>query len=166
VLDLMASWQSHLPEQPADIHVAGLGLNAEELRANPRLAEHVVKDLNSRAGLPWNDGTFDAVICAASIEYLVEPHAVLREVGRVLKPGGPLVVTFSDRWFPTKAIRLWSALHPWERLGMVLAWLRDTGFTRLGSETLRGLRRPRDDKYAGQRAYADPLFAAWGVKPG
>lgn len=166
VLDLMASWQSHLPEQPADIHVAGLGLNAEELHANPRLAEHVVKDLNSRAGLPWNDGTFDAVICTASIEYLVEPHAVLREVGRVLKPGGRLVVTFSDRWFPTKAIRLWSELHPWERLGLVLAWLRDTGFTQLGSETLRGLSRPQDDKYAGQRAYADPLFAAWGVKPG
>ena len=29
-------------------------------------------------------------------------------------------MTFSDRWFPTKAIELWSELHPFERMGLVL----------------------------------------------
>lgn len=165
VLDLMSSWVSHLPEAPADPHLAGLGMNQDELAANPRLAERVVKDLNERSDLPWGDGVFDLVVCTASVEYLLRPAQVLAEARRVLKPGGACVVTFSDRWFPTKAIRVWSELHPFERLGMVLALLRGAGFTDLATETLRGLKRPEDDKYADQRTFSDPLFAAWGRAP-
>ena len=165
VLDLMASWDSHLPEAPADLHLAGLGMNQAELAANPRLHEVVVKDLNVRDDLPWGDAQFDVVLCTASIEYLVRPRAVLAEVRRVLRPGGVCLVTFSDRWFPPKAIRLWSQLHPFERLGFTLALLHDAGFADLHSETLRGMQRPQDDKYADQRSYADPLFAAWGKVP-
>jgi hypothetical protein len=73
------------------------------------------------------------------------------------------VLAFSDRWFPDKAIRVWSELHPFERLGMVLGLLAAAGFGALRTETLRGLKRPEDDKYAAQRAHADPLFSAWGV---
>ena len=165
VLDLMASWASHLPEQPADLFVAGLGMNRDELAANPRLAERVVKDLNERPELPWGDGAFDVAVCTASIEYLRHPRAVLAEVRRVLKPGGVFAVTFSDRWFPTKAIRVWSELHPFERLGMVLSLFRLAGFVELETHTLRGLKRPEDDKYADQRGFADPLFAVWGRTP-
>ena len=42
--------------------------------------------------------------------YLVRPVEVLRDVGRVLAPGGPLVVTFSNRCFPTKVIAAWQML--------------------------------------------------------
>ena len=59
VLDLMVSWASHLPAEPADLFVAGLGMNEAELAANPRLSERVVKDLNVRDGLPWGDAGFD-----------------------------------------------------------------------------------------------------------
>ncbi len=162
VLDLMASWDSHLPEIPADLHVAGLGLNQAELEANPRLHEVVVKDLNLRADLPWGDAQFDAVLCTAALEYLVRPRAVLAEVRRVLRPGGLCLLSFSDRWFPPKAIRMWSQLHAFERLGYTLALLKDAGFVGLNSETLRGMKRPEDDKYAAERDGADPLFAAWG----
>lgn len=166
VLDLMGSWASHLPAGIPDLHVAGLGMNGEELAANPILAERVVKDLNQRADLPWGDAVFDLVVCTASVEYLLRPREVMAEVLRVLKPGGRCVVSFSDRWFPPKAIRVWSELHPFERLGMVLALFRGAGFAGLGSETLRGVQRPEDDKYIGQRTYSDPLFAAWGGRPG
>lgn len=165
VLDLMASWDSHLPEAPADLHVAGLGLNQAELAANPRLHEVVVKDLNERADLPWGDGQFDVVLCSAALEYLIRPRAVLAEARRVLRPGGVCLLNFSDRWFPPKAIRLWSQLHPFERLGFALALLGDAGFIDLHSETLRGVKRPEDDKYADQRNFSDPLFAAWGKVP-
>lgn len=164
VLDLMSSWVTHLPaDMPAVVQVAGLGMNREELAANPLLSERVVQDLNVHAELPWPDAAFDAVICTASIEYLIDPAAVAAQVRRVLKPGGAFIVTFSDRWFPSKAIQVWSDLHPYERLGLVLALLRDAGFNDLHSETRRGLQRPQDDPYIEQRLYADPLFAAWGA---
>jgi SAM-dependent methyltransferase len=140
-------------------------MNQTELDANPRLSERVVQDLNLNAVLLWPDAQFDVVLCTASIEYLLDPAAVLAQVWRVLKPGGVFVVTFSDRWFPTKAIQVWSELHPFERLGLVLALLRDAGFSGLHSETRRGLKRPEDDKYIENRLYSDPLFAAWGVAP-
>ncbi len=164
VLDLMASHDSHL--SPAlDVELCGLGLNDEELAANPRLAERVVQDLNACPLLPWADARFDAVICTASIEYLRHPAAVLAEAHRVLKPGGLLVLSFSDRWFPTKAIAVWSRLHEFERLGLALHLLRAAGFAGLVTETRRGLPRPADDRYLAQRAFADPLFAAWGYVP-
>jgi SAM-dependent methyltransferase len=162
VLDLMSSWVSHLPVTAEELRVTGLGMNQAELDANPRLSERVVQDLNASAELPWPEAHFDIVICTASIEYLLDPAAVLAQVRRVLKPGGVCIITFSDRWFPTKAIQVWSDLHPFERLGLVLTLLRDAGFGNLHSETRRGLQRPADDKYIENRLYSDPLFAAWG----
>lgn len=165
VLDLMSSWTSHLPEQAAEMHVAGLGMNQAELAANGRLSERVVKDLNERSGLPWSDAQFDLALCTASIEYLLRPAEVMAEVKRVLKPGGVFVVSFSDRWFPSKAVRIWSELHPFERLALVLSLFVQAGFSELHTETLRGVKRPVDDKYADQRGFSDPLFAVWGAKP-
>ena len=161
VLDLMASHDSHLPAH-ADVKLCGLGLSDAELAANPRLAERVVQDLNACPLLPWPDAYFDAVICTASIEYLVRPGEVLAELRRVLKPDGLLAITFSDRWFPTKAIAVWGRLHEFERLGLVLRLLHAAGFAGLHTETRRGLPRPSADKYFDRRAFADPLFAVWG----
>ena len=162
VLDLMASTDSHLPALAGDLQVAGLGMNSEELAANERLSEQVVQDLNGGAALPWPDKHFDCVFNTAAIEYLTQPSQVMSEVRRVLRPGGIFALTFSDRWFPSKAIRLWSQIHPFERLGLVLSLLQQAGFSDLHTETLRGVRRPEKDRYATQRAFSDPLFAVWG----
>jgi SAM-dependent methyltransferase len=43
--------------------------------------------------LPWPDGWFDAVLSVEGIEHLENRHAYLREIARVLKPGGTLVLT-------------------------------------------------------------------------
>ncbi|HRH81547.1 MAG TPA: methyltransferase domain-containing protein [Thiobacillaceae bacterium] len=163
VLDLMSSWVSHLPaEIPAGLSLTGLGMNPEELEANPRLDRRVCHDLNRQPWLPFPDRAFDLVLCTASVEYLVHPRSVLADVGRVLRPGGRCVITFSDRWFLPKAIRVWGELHPFERLGLVLWLMEEAGFTDLRTRSLRGLKRPADDKYAAQREYSDPLFAVWG----
>jgi hypothetical protein len=164
VLDLMASWNSHLPaDLPLD--VAGLGMNEAELAHNPRLAERVVHDLNLHPALPFADAGFDAVLCALSIEYLVDPLAVVREVGRVLKPGAPLIVSFSDRWFPPKAIRLWSELHPFERVAFVADLLRRSGsFGNLQTESLQGRPAPLGNWRPQRRPHADPLFIVTGQR--
>ena len=165
VLDLMSSFDSHLSAAPAGLQVSGLGMNQEEVASNPALIERVVQDLNACATLPWPDGSFDCVVNTASIEYLTQPAAVVAEVLRVLQPGGIFAIAFSDRWFPTKAISVWGEIHPFERMALVLGLLRHAGFGELRSESLRGCRRPPDDKYIGQRTFSDPMFAVWGRKP-
>lgn len=163
VLDLMSSWVTHLPQSlPADLHITGLGMNREELLANPTLEKRLVHDLNREPHLPFPDDSFDLVLCTASVEYLVQPQAVAAEVFRVLRPNGYWVVTFSDRWFPPKAIRVWSEMHPFERQGLVLWLLADAGFQNQRTLSLRGLKRPADDIHTAQRDFSDPLFAVWG----
>lgn len=163
VLDLMSSVASHLPQGLSLQRVAGLGMNAEELAANPALNESVVHDLNVQPVLPFETGSFDAVICTVSVEYLVEPLAVFAEVARVLKPGGVLAVTFSNRWFPPKVIKVWRDAHPNERLGLVLEYFLLTGrFEDLHSLSVEGLPRPEDDRHIAESGVSDPVFAVWG----
>jgi SAM-dependent methyltransferase len=165
VLDLMTSWKSHFPERLKLGRVTGLGLNAAEMDANPRLDERLVHDLNQDPRLPFADGSFDAVVCTVSVEYLVQPFAVFREVARVLRPGGHFVTTFSNRWFPPKAIHLWQETHEFERMGIVLAYFHATeAFHHLETFSMRGLPRPADDKYARQLLYSDPVYAVWGAR--
>lgn len=166
VLDLMSSWTSHLDGEGAAQRVAGLGMNADELAANPVLTERVVHDMNTDPRLPWPDASFDTVICTVSVEYLTSPVEVFREIRRVLRPGGRFVATFSNRWFPTKAIAVWAELHEFERMGLVLEFfLRAGGFTGLGTSSLRGLPRPPGDPYADRLPASDPVFAVWGEAP-
>jgi SAM-dependent methyltransferase len=119
ILDLMSSWVSHLPDDVAYARVAGLGMNADELRANPRLDEWRVHDLNREPELPWPDRSFDAVLNAVSVQYLARPVEVFASVARVLVPGGLSVVAMSHRCFPTKAIRAFHFLDAAARMELV-----------------------------------------------
>jgi Methyltransferase domain len=104
LLDLMSSWVSHLPPEVTYAEVIGHGMNATELAANPRLSRWFVQNLNHDAKLPLPDAGIDAAMICVSVQYLQQPVAVLREVLRVLRPGSPLVISFSNRCFWTKAV--------------------------------------------------------------
>ncbi|HMA85673.1 MAG TPA: methyltransferase domain-containing protein [Desulfosalsimonadaceae bacterium] len=165
VLDLMSSWRSHVPEAVMPRKLVGLGMNAEELKENPQLTEHVVHDLNAKPKLPFDDASFDRVICTVSVEYMTQPVAVFDEIARVLKPDGILMHTFSNRWFPPKAIKLWTELHEFERMGLVLEYFHQSGkFKNLNTFSTRGWDRPETDKYYPDMPQADPVFAVWGRK--
>lgn len=110
LLDCMSSWISHLPDDVAFARVAALGMNAVELAANPRASDWVVHDLNADPQLPYPAQSFDAVLNAVSVQYLVDPVRVFASVRRVLRPGGLSVVAMSHRCFPTKAIRAFHQL--------------------------------------------------------
>ena len=110
ILDFMSSWVSHLPCDVTFSDVIGHGMNLEELRANPRLTRRFVQDLNRSPTLPLEDDSCDAALCCVGVQYLQHPVEVFAEVARVLRPGSPLIVSFSNRCFPTKAVAVWRAL--------------------------------------------------------
>ena len=148
VLDLMSSWVSHLPPEIVYRKVVGLGLNQEELETNPRLDAWIVHDLNTEPLLPFSDREFDAAAICVSMQYLVQPVVVLRDLARVLVPHAPLVVTFSNRCFPTKAVAIWQALDDVGHAELIATYLREAG-NWTGIEAL--------DRSPG--ADSDPLFA-------
>ncbi len=125
VLDLMSSWVSHFRAPPAELVV--LGMNADELAANPAATQRVVHDLNADPRVPLPDDDVDAAVCCVSIDYLIRPIEVLTDVARVLRPGGALAITFSNRCFPTKAVRGWLATDDDQHGAVVAELVRRTG---------------------------------------
>jgi SAM-dependent methyltransferase len=150
LLDLMSSWISHLPPEVAYQRVVGLGMNAAELQANPRLTSCLVQDLNQTPALPFAEAEFDGAAICVSIDYLTQPVVVLRELARVLRPEAPLVITFSNRCFPSKAIAAWHALDDRGHLALVRQFL-------LAAGGWRGIELLDRSPAAGRRG--DPLFA-------
>ncbi len=129
LLDLMSSWVSHLPGDVAYREVIGHGMNAQELAANPRLTRRFVQDLNKTPALDLPDASVDGAMICVSIQYLQKPVAVLKEILRALRPGAPLVISFSNRCFPTKAVALWQMIDMNMRAQLVAHYLQSAGFT-------------------------------------
>jgi SAM-dependent methyltransferase len=127
VLDLLSSWRSHWPEGLAKQRLVGLGLNAEEMADNPDLDAYVVHDVNADPRLPFESATFDAVVLTVSIQYVIKPLEVFREVHRILKPAGLFVVIFSNRMFPTKAVAIWRALNDQQHVDLVTTYFEYAG---------------------------------------
>ena len=136
LLDLMSSWVSHLPSEIAYAQVIGHGMNAEELAANPRLSCWFVQNFNRDPTLPLSDDSIDAAMICVSIQYLQRPIEVLREAARVLRPGGPVVIGFSNRCFWTKAVAIWRALDDDGHARLVERYLRQAGFAEVATHRL------------------------------
>jgi SAM-dependent methyltransferase len=152
VLDLMGSWVSHFPTPPARLTV--LGMNSEEVEANPAAAVTVVHDLNADPRLPFADATFDAVVCCVSVDYLIRPVEVFTDVARVLRPGGPFVCTFSNRCFPTKAIRGWLYSTDGQHCAIVGRYF----------QLAEGWGQPCSEQRTPPSDPGDPLLAVWAYR--
>jgi SAM-dependent methyltransferase len=149
VLDVMSSWVSHFRVAPQ--RLVALGMNTYELARNEQAVGAVVADLNAYPQLPFRDNAFDAAVCCVSIDYLVRPVEVFHAVHEVLRAGAPFVCTFSNRCFPTKAIRGWLLTDDDTHREIVAEYFRRCG----GWEDVHSeIRRP------GARG-RDPLYAVW-----
>ncbi len=131
VLDLMSSWISHLPPDIAYREVIGHGMNAGELAANPRLDRWFVQNLNENPSLTLADASVDATLVCVGVQYLQQPVSVFASVRRVSRPGAPVIVTFSNRCFPTKAVAIWQALDGPGHQRLVSLYLEQAGFERI-----------------------------------
>lgn len=160
VLDLMSSINSHIDERQEIKKITGLGLNREELENNPLLDEIVIHDINQDQRLPFDDASFDIVVCSLSIEYITHPLKLFDEVARILRPEGRFIISFSNRWFPTKAIQLWNNLHDFERIGLVMEYFIESAhFEDINTYSLRGIPRPVNDKH--NIPLSDPVYVVW-----
>jgi SAM-dependent methyltransferase len=163
VLDLMSSWVSHLPDDVAYASVIGHGLNAKELGANPRLERSWVQNLNRDQQLPLESSSVDATLIVAGWQYLQQPEAVAAELLRVTRPGGQLIVAFSNRMFFTKAPQIWADGSDRDHLAYVAEVLIAQGWPRptvIAEQT----RAPGLPGLIG--AKGDPFFAVIATRPG
>ena len=157
ILDLMSSWRSHLPADFIKARMVGLGLNDVEMLQNFQLDEFVVHDVNKEPRLPFDDARFDGVILTVSVQYLTRPVEVLRDVCRILRPGGTLVITFSNRMFPTKAVRIWQGCSDEQRMTLVKLYLQKAG----GYEGIRA-----EDRGPLPKGASDPVYVVTARRTG
>jgi hypothetical protein len=136
ICDLMSSWVSHLPGDVGYGEVIGHGMNAEELAANPQLTRWFVQDLNANPRLPLEDASLDAAMICVGVQYLQDAVPVLADVRRTLKVGAPLIVSFSNRCFPTKAVAVWLRLNDAGHAALVQLYLEAAGFNDIETQVL------------------------------
>lgn len=172
VLDLCSSWTSHVAASSSAVdlglvRVAGLGMNERELAANRALTEYAVADLNDPrfSRLPYDDDAFDVVLCQLSVDYLVRPLRVFREVLRVTRPGGTVRVLFSNRLFLSKAVGLWTGQDDVDHAYTVASYLRYCADAGGGGARFVDLRaRDLSTRTKKGVVVGDPLFVVEGTK--
>lgn len=71
--------------------------------------------------LPFPDNSFDVVTCLEALEFMSNPEAVLRELARVLRPGGLMLITqrINTRLMPGKTWSAGQTLALMEQYGLV-----------------------------------------------
>lgn len=80
-------------DSPLRLVATDLSPQMLELLASPVYTEKLVLDASQP--LPFPPGSFDGVICAGLLEYIIEPGMVLANVRAVLRPGGKLLLTYA-----------------------------------------------------------------------
>mmetsp|Transcript_18961 Transcript_18961/g.43377 ORF Transcript_18961/g.43377 Transcript_18961/m.43377 type:complete len:359 (-) Transcript_18961:76-1152(-) len=160
ILDICSSWVSHYPlEFPETMNkICATGMNGLELGFNDQLTGGFeARDLNENPKIPYPDESFDVVTCVVSIDYLIKPVEVLKEAHRVLRPGGKVILSQSNRCFPTKAIAMWLQMNDRQHLELINGYFQYAG----GFE-------PREafdiTAKLPDNGYRDPMFIIEAVK--
>jgi len=109
----------NLPLYPAEVELVGLDLSPEMLAIARKRAAELNRSIDLREGdahaLPFEDGTFDTAVCTYSLCNIPDARLAVREMKRVLRAGGRLILVDHIRssnkplfWFQ-KAVELLSS---------------------------------------------------------
>jgi hypothetical protein len=127
ILDVMSGWLPHLPPEAPYRRIVGIGADRQALAENPFLDEFRVQSLNANPTLPFSAGEFDGATICAAIQHLARPGEVIRELARVLRPGAPLIISFSNRCVATKPIACWCLLDETGHLCLIAQYFAEAG---------------------------------------
>ena len=117
------------------VHIKGVDLTQDLLDEGARSLEAAglpAMDLHCAdlAHLPFADNSFDKIVTARVFQYISDPVAVCRELMRVLKPGGRIVLSVPNKLNPIKQARYRGRLHTPAELG---TWFKDAGFEQVNT---------------------------------
>jgi ubiquinone/menaquinone biosynthesis C-methylase UbiE len=109
VLEVAIGTGRNLPCYPADVTLTGIELSPAMLAIARQRAAGLGRDVDLREGdaehLPFDDVSFDTVVCALSLCTISSPAAAVGEMRRVLRPGGRLLLLdhIGSKWPPVYA---------------------------------------------------------------
>jgi ubiquinone/menaquinone biosynthesis C-methylase UbiE len=96
VLEVAIGTGRNLPHYRADVTISAIELSPAMLAIARQRARDLGRDVNFREGdaehLPFDDASFDTVVCAFALCTIPSPDAALGEMRRVLRPGGRLLL--------------------------------------------------------------------------
>jgi ubiquinone/menaquinone biosynthesis C-methylase UbiE len=96
--------------------VSGVDVAPERVKAAQEAYPEIQFKVNTDDHLPFQDGSFDGVLMNEVFEHVADEAQTLREIRRVLRPGGRLIVISPNRGFPfeghTVHIGKWSSKGP------------------------------------------------------
>lgn len=95
-----------------DLHCTGVdlsqaGLDLLERRKEIEGCDRIESRRADIGKLPFFEGAFDAVVCSEVLDHAPDPAGILREMARVTKPGGKLLITVPNG----RAMRMWDGLR-------------------------------------------------------
>lgn len=118
-----------------------------QVSINAGVADRVTQSLSDVNHLPLPSNRFDLVLAIGVIPWLESADVALREMARVLRPGGRLIVNADNTW------RINLLLDPLSRLGMTIG----------GALRALGLRRQRAHSRFHSRRQFDSCIARAGL---
>ena len=126
-------WMTHVTRELHDCRLAATDSDVARLTTTRReVAADVSVEASDVLRLPYPDDAFDKVILSEVLEHIVEDSAALREVRRVVKPGGIVAITVPNHDYPF----LWDPVN-WTRERLGLAPIREGFFGGLWTNHVR-----------------------------
>lgn len=149
-LDVGCGAASLLAEHASHVRYVA-GLDASQIQvgmARRRLADRLAAGsaeivLGDAGRLPWDDGRFSVVTSLNTLKFVPDPERALREMCRVLRPGGRVVVTMGEskqaRWGATDKSGTADAWGQWQWSDAEAQRLmQGAGFADVAVSVLRG----------------------------